>query len=61
MIEDDIRELKTATLQNTVALEELKRVAVTKSLLIEMENKILRAIFLGTLSLFIPIIIEKLS
>jgi len=57
-VDDDINELKKATLQNTLALNELSRNAVTKSMLIEMENKILRAIFIGTLSLLVPIILK---
>jgi len=57
-VDDDINDLKKATLQNTLALDELSRNAVTKSMLIEMENKILRAIGLGTLSLLVPIILK---
>lgn len=59
-LDDDIGELKKCSLTNTMNLDNLMAHCVTRSMLHEVENKLLRAIVLAVGSMIITEVVARL-
>lgn len=59
-IEEDINELKKTSLTNLIAIKQLNKDIVTRAMLSQMENKILRGLIISVFSIITTIVIGKI-